>query len=62
MNTTETNKKARVAAERIARDVLGLETLDTRKMDSLDFKEQAIWSIKQALLDAYAAGATDGTS
>jgi hypothetical protein len=25
-------------------------------MDSLDFKEQAVWSIKQALLDAYAAG------
>jgi hypothetical protein len=42
--------------ERIARDELHLETLDERKMDSLDFKEQAVWSIRKALLDAYAAG------
>jgi Family of unknown function (DUF6900) len=44
------------AADRIAREVLDLETLEERKMDSLDFKEHAVWSIKQALLDAYAAG------
>jgi hypothetical protein len=46
--------------QRIARDELHLETLDTRKMDSLDFKEQAVWSIRKALLDAYAAGVEAG--
>ncbi len=53
---TKPTQHALAAAERIARDQLDLETLETRKMDSLDFKEQAVWSIKQALLDAYAAG------
>ncbi|MEM7577503.1 MAG: hypothetical protein AAF328_08515 [Planctomycetota bacterium] len=52
---------ALAAAERIAREVLGLETLEERKMDSLDFKEQAVWNIKRALLDAYAAGLEDKT-
>ena len=40
----------------IARETLGLETLETRSSDSLDFHDMAVWSIKQALLDAYAAG------
>lgn len=53
---TKPTQHALATAERIARDQLYLETLETRKMDSLDFKEQAVWSIKQALLDAYAAG------
>lgn len=47
--------------QRIAREELHLETLDERKMDSLDFKEQAVWSIRKALLDAYAAGHEAGT-
>lgn len=53
---TKPTQHALATAERIARDQLDLETLETRKMDSLDFKEQAVWSIKQALLDAYAEG------
>jgi hypothetical protein len=53
---TKPTQHALANAERIARDQLDLETLETRKMDSLDFKEQAVWGIKQALLDAYAAG------
>lgn len=40
----------------IAREILHLETLQTRKMDSLDFKEQAVWSIAEALAAAYDAG------
>ncbi len=54
------SKNALKTIERIARDELHLETLETRKMDSLDFREQAVWSIKQALLDAYAAGLEAG--
>lgn len=35
---------------------LGLETLETRKSDSLDFHDMAVWEIKAALEAAYAAG------
>ena len=42
--------------EHIAREFLDLETLETRRMDSLDFKEQAVWSIAKALDAAYEAG------
>jgi len=40
----------------IARETLGLETLETRKSDSLDFHDLAVWSIKEALQRAYEAG------
>jgi hypothetical protein len=40
----------------IAKTILDLETLETRNSDSLDFKEQAIWNIKEALEQAYRAG------
>ena len=41
---------------RIAREALGLETLEARKMDSLDFHEHAVWAIQDALERAYEAG------
>ncbi|MEQ8850154.1 MAG: hypothetical protein RIB32_00050 [Phycisphaerales bacterium] len=41
---------------RIARETLGLETLDACNMDSLDFHEHAVWSVKEALERAYEAG------
>ena len=44
------------AINRIAREVLDLETLESRRMDSLDFHEYAVWSIKDALERAYEAG------
>lgn len=56
MTATKPTKHALETIQRIARDELHLETLDERKMDSLDFKEQAVWSIRKALLDAYTAG------
>ncbi|GMV83732.1 MAG: hypothetical protein AMXMBFR7_49160 [Planctomycetota bacterium] len=43
---------------RIAQETLHLETLEERKMDRLDFKEQAVWGVKKALEDAYRAGLT----
>jgi hypothetical protein len=42
--------------DRIAREALGLETLESRRMDSLDFYEHAVWSIQEALERAYEAG------
>lgn len=40
----------------IAREHLQLETLATRKSDSLDFHELAVWQIKDALQAAYDVG------
>lgn len=40
----------------IAHRHLGLETLETRNSDSLDFSDQAVWSLKAALEAAYEAG------
>jgi len=40
----------------IARDLLGLETLDTRRRDCLDFHDLAVWQIKAALEAAFEAG------
>jgi uncharacterized protein DUF6900 len=40
----------------IAKEHLGLETLETRKSDALDFSDQAVWSIRAALEAAYEAG------
>jgi hypothetical protein len=46
----------KVIIEKIAKKHLRLETLETRNSDSLDFKEQAVWDIKNALEEAYKAG------
>jgi hypothetical protein len=55
---TPTNPGATVDArlEQIARTTLGLETLETRRSDGLDFHDLAVWQIKQALQAAYEAG------
>lgn len=41
---------------RIAAKHLWIETLETRKSDSLDFHEVAVWCLKDALEAAYLAG------
>ncbi|HYW37378.1 MAG TPA: hypothetical protein VE957_04630 [Terriglobales bacterium] len=43
--------------DRIAREILRLETLETRRRDRLDFHDLAVWQIKDALQAAYKAGA-----
>ena len=45
--------------DKIARDVLGLATLETRKSDRLDFHDLAVWKLREALADAYLAGMND---
>jgi len=42
--------------DKIAKDILNIDTLETRNGDSLDFHEVAVWSIKEALEEAYRAG------
>lgn len=46
--------------DHIAQTILGLETLDTRNSDRLDFHELAVWNIKAALQAAYEAGQQAG--
>ena len=45
----------------IAKLTLGLETLETRNMDSLDFHEFSVGNIKAALSEAYLAGQKHGS-
>jgi len=40
----------------IALDKMGIETLETRNSDSLDFHDVSVWSLKAALEAAYKAG------
>lgn len=40
----------------IAKSVLGIETLETRRSDSSDFHDLAVWSIREALGAAFDAG------
>ena len=40
----------------IAKELLGLDTIETRKSDRLDFSDQAVWQLRAALEAAYNAG------
>ena len=44
------------AIKTIATKMLGLETLETRNSDALDFHDVAVWKIAEALNAAYEAG------
>lgn len=41
---------------RIAQEHLFIDTLETRKSDSLDFHDVSVWGVKEALIAAYQAG------
>jgi hypothetical protein len=43
----------------IARRTLNIQTLATRKMDSLDFHEVAVWQVLEALRLAHRMGRKD---
>jgi hypothetical protein len=47
--------------DQIAKQALGLETLETRNSDRLDFHDLNVASIKAALLAAYRAGQQSGS-
>lgn len=42
--------------ESIARQYLNFENLETRSIDSLDFREVSAWGVKAALQAAFEAG------
>jgi hypothetical protein len=44
----------------IAQQHLGIETLQTRRSDSLDFHDVAVWCVRDALEVAFKAGFEEG--
>lgn len=44
----------------VARNTLGVQTLESRGTDSLDFHSLAVWNIRQALIMAFEHGRTYG--
>ena len=44
----------------IAQKHLGIETLQTRNADSLDFHDVAVWCVRDALEAAFKAGIEEG--
>ncbi len=44
----------------IAQNKLGIETLETRRLDSLDFHDVAVWCLRDALEAAFNAGVEQG--
>ena len=55
-NAVETAPALHASFEAIAREALGIETLETRRGDSLDFHDVAVWSVLEALNRAYELG------
>ncbi len=54
-NNTTLSQKNKVLAQ-IANNELCIRTLDTSKINSLNFHDLAVWDIKTALRAAYEAG------
>jgi hypothetical protein len=59
--TQQQQRQASKVVEAIAKEILGLETLETRNSDSLDFSDQAVWTLRTALEAAYIAGLAAAT-
>ena len=56
MKTASEAHSKRIVIERIAREHLRIDTLETRRSDRLDFRDVAVWSVKSALEAAFDAG------
>ncbi|PLZ02601.1 hypothetical protein CY652_09955 [Burkholderia sp. WAC0059] len=59
MKTPDVPDHARQQIAEIAARIFGLETLETRNSDRLDFYDLAVWSIREALEAAWLAGVAD---
>ena len=46
----------------IANEHLDIPTLETRRSDSLDFHDVAVWQVHKALQAAYMAGVAEGAA
>jgi hypothetical protein len=68
MNSSKANAQAADVGdltnvlEEIARRKLHLSTLMERRSDRLDFHEHSVWSIREALEEAYRAGFAAGAN
>lgn len=60
MSTAKIPSATQLKFNQIAASTLGVETLETRKSDRLDFQEVAVWDIKKALQEAYLLGVAAG--
>ncbi len=58
MNPSPLPSAASQQLAEIAATILGLETLETRCSDRLDFHDTAVWCIREALESAWLAGAS----
>lgn len=56
------NAASPAVIERIAKDILGLETLEERRSDRLDFHELGVGQLREALQAAYRAGIASQSS
>lgn len=54
------SKHPDIIVEEIAKDELGLNTLEIQGRDRLDFHTLSVWQIKKALQDAFYAGFKTG--
>jgi hypothetical protein len=55
-HTKDLNMTTQQILAQIAQKHMGIETLQERKSDSLDFHELGVWSIEAALQAAFEAG------
>lgn len=46
--------------DQMTRNVLDIETLETRNSDGLDFHEVSVWQLRDIVARAYAMGLRDG--
>lgn len=53
-------EKLEAMFEAIAKEILFIDTLETRGRDSLDFPEVAVWQLKKAFKMIYEKGLEEG--
>lgn len=56
------DQQAANALNGMALDRLGLETLETRNSDGLDFHDVSVWQVRDLIARAYAMGVRDAVT
>ncbi len=57
MTTNYTELELKEAAENIAQEMMGIDTLERQWLDRLDFHDVAVWTLEAALIEAIKTGA-----
>lgn len=58
----ELDSSVDIVIKQIARDVLGINSLEIQNSDSLDFHDVSVWQIKSALENAFKTGFESGVN